>query len=148
MSTPMSCVGVLWKHRLLLIQRGLDGLYPGLWNLPGGKAEAYKAKFGKSVKDEMETPFQCALRELREETGILMSGWASDRPVCSYKTDRGTVTLYVFMLEDKPEVELESAALGYGWFDLDSVAALPKLGMAPSLAVHEYKRMLVEGAGR
>lgn len=136
--TPMSCVGVFCQHRLLLIQRSLSDSYPGLWNLPGGKAESG------------ERPEDTALRELREETGIdasvsspILTGLA--RRITSYETDRGRVTLFLAIMRTLPWIRLESVeVLGFGWFDLDSVAALPKLGMAPGLAVREYRRVILE----
>lgn len=45
---------------VLITKRRSDAVYPGWWELPGGKVEAG------------ETPDACVVRELREETGLLV----------------------------------------------------------------------------
>lgn len=132
MAGPMSCVGVFWNHRLLLIQRGPEDSYPNLWNLPGGKAEAG------------ERPSDCAIRELAEETGIdirqpLLDEKLALVDVTCYPVEGGrTVTLYGLVLSDLPKVRIEPGANGYGWFDLSAVSHLPMLGTAPKLAKAWY----------
>ena len=51
-------IAVVHEGRMLLLQRANDSKYPNQWCIPGGKIE------------KNETPEQCAIRELREETGI------------------------------------------------------------------------------
>lgn len=133
MAGPMSCVGVFWNHRLLLIQRGPEDAYPNLWNLPGGKAEAG------------ERPSDCAIRELMEETGIDIRDSLLDEKlalvdVSCYPVEKGrTVTLFGLVLGELPKVRLETSANGYGWFDLAVISHLPMLGKAPKLAKVWYQ---------
>lgn len=49
---------IIHNNRVLLLQRASDDDYPDLWEVPGGEAKAN------------ETFVQCALRELKEETGL------------------------------------------------------------------------------
>lgn len=49
---------IIHKGRVLLLQRALDDDYPNLWEVPGGEVKS------------AETLVQCAVRELKEETGL------------------------------------------------------------------------------
>lgn len=49
---------IIHNHRVLLLQRACDDDHPNLWEVPGGEAH------------KNETIVQCAVRELREETGL------------------------------------------------------------------------------
>lgn len=49
-------------RRILVVQRGPNSTYPGKWFIPGGFLE------------HDETLYECALRELHEETGIDIGG--------------------------------------------------------------------------
>jgi ADP-ribose pyrophosphatase YjhB (NUDIX family) len=62
-SPVVRCVGAVVHDaagRLLLVQRGHDP-HRGLWSLPGGRIE------------EGESPEQAVVREVREETGLVVT---------------------------------------------------------------------------
>ena len=92
--------------KILLIQRG-DNPYKGCWAFPGGFMEMD------------ETTEQCAIRELKEETGLELSG---PRQIGAYsKVDRDprgrTITVaYLFMVDEPlPVVGLDDAANAEWW---------------------------------
>ena len=92
--------------KILLIQRG-DNPYKGCWAFPGGFMEMD------------ETTEQCAIRELKEETGLELSG---PRQIGAYsKVDRDprgrTITVaYLFMVDEPlPVVGLDDAANAQWW---------------------------------
>ncbi len=100
--------------KILLIQRG-DNPYKGCWAFPGGFMEMD------------ETTEQCAIRELKEETGLELSG---PRQIGAYsKVDRDprgrTITVaYLFMVDEPlPVVGLDDAANAEWW----PLSALPEL---------------------
>ena len=57
----VSAAIIIHNNRVLLIQRASTDEYPNLWEVPGG------------VADPDETIVECAVRELREETGLAAS---------------------------------------------------------------------------
>jgi mutator protein MutT len=83
MPKPIAIAVVEQQGRFLIGQRGADGPLPGLWEFPGGKVEAG------------ETPAAAAVRECREETGLLVAVvGAYDRVVHCYA--HGEVELHFF----------------------------------------------------
>ena len=69
--------------RFLIGQRLADGPLAGLWEFPGGKVEAG------------ETPEQAAVRECREETGLLVAVVSLYDRV-AYRYPHGEVELHFF----------------------------------------------------
>ena len=73
--------------KILIMRRGMTAPWmPGAWNLPGGTHE------------QGETVMQTALRELREETGIV-GVKISNAPIHVHKDPEGWVASY-FLAED------------------------------------------------
>lgn len=114
--------------KILLIQRG-DNPYKGCWAFPGGFMEMD------------ETTEQCAIRELKEETGLELSG---PRQIGAYsKVDRDprgrTITVaYLFMVDEPlPVVGLDDAANAEWWplSDLPELAFDHKDILADALKV-------------
>lgn len=111
---------VTCQARVLLIQRG-KAPGKGLWAVPGGFLELG------------ETLYQSALRELREETGLVLEGVASV-PVASHvfdhpqRSQRGRTIShgYHFELKDGPLPELEAAddAAALQWVPIVDLTAL------------------------
>ena len=102
------------EPKVLLIERGADP-YKGCWAFPGG------------FLNMDETTEQCAVRELKEETGMKILGL---QQIGAYsKVDRDprgrTITVAYLAVVDSPceVIGLDDAAKAQ-WFPLD---ALPKL---------------------
>ncbi len=102
------------EPKVLLIERGADP-YKGCWAFPGG------------FLNMDETTEQCAVRELEEETGMIIQGL---QQIGAYsKVDRDprgrTITVAYLAVIDSPcEVIGQDDAAKAEWFPLDS---LPKL---------------------
>lgn len=103
------------RKEILLIRRKNDP-YKGCWAFPGG------------FLNMDETLEQCALRELQEETSLVL---ADIHPVGTYSTvdrdPRGRViTTAYYTLVDKNTVapHADDDAAEIGWFSLDSLPPL------------------------
>ena len=100
--------------KILLIQRG-DNPYKGCWAFPGGFMEMD------------ETTEQCAMRELKEETGLELSG---PRQIGAYsKVDRDprgrTITVaYLFMVDEPLPVAGQDDAANAEWWPLSDLPEL------------------------
>lgn len=101
-----SCGAVIWRytetsHEYLLIQHGHH------WSFPKGHVEGG------------ETEKATALREIREETGLVVALDARFREVVSYRTPRGNMKDVIFFIatpidgKEQPQLD-EINALG--WF--------------------------------
>jgi 8-oxo-dGTP pyrophosphatase MutT (NUDIX family) len=93
------------KDRWFLQRRDLaNPMFPGLWEFPGGKAQAD------------ETPLQVLERELWEEVGCRV------RKAKAWPAMEGRVTLLPFVVESEDE---PCTALGWGWFTVGEMLRLP-----------------------
>lgn len=81
-----------------------NAVLPGLWEFPGGKAEAG------------ETPEAALVRELREEVGLSLCG-ARPWPVME-----GSIHLHPFLVEAQGEPR---TSLAWGWFTPSEMLRLP-----------------------
>ena len=72
------------KNTVLIAQRKADAHLGGLWEFPGGKCSPD------------ETPEQCALREVREETGLEVTVLEAWSPITHAYPER-TVMLHPFL---------------------------------------------------
>ncbi|KAF5860075.1 hypothetical protein ETB97_002036 [Aspergillus alliaceus] len=97
---------IIHRSRVLLIQRVPDDDYPNLWEAPGG------------VADDGETIVDCAVRELREETGLRASAvtglvgeleWDDSLPGPIVHSKRGLWKVFIFrvVVEGEGREELE-----------------------------------------
>lgn len=89
---------------LLVIRRDEkpDIPYPGYWDLPGGGREGD------------ETPMDCALRETREEVGLVLSPDQVSWSVC-YERPRGTVWFFAAHVPVSWEADISFGSEGQGW---------------------------------
>ena len=116
------------EPQVLLIQRGGEP-FKGCWAFPGG------------FMDMDETAKQCAIRELKEETGLKINGL---RQIGAYsKVDRDprgrTVSVAYLAVIDKAEdvKGLDDAAKAQ-WFPL---SALPKLAFDHDDIMNDAKKL-------
>ena len=91
----------------LLLKRAEDQIYPGVWQMVSGKI------------DKSEKAFETALREIKEETGIVPENmWVVPRVNTFYTADTDTICLVpVFACLIKPnlKVVLSSEHCEYKW---------------------------------
>jgi 8-oxo-dGTP diphosphatase len=89
---------------LLVIRRDdkPDIPYPGHWDLPGGGREGD------------ETPLRCALRETREEVGLILTPDLINWTV-SYQRPRGTVWFFAAHVPASWENKVTFGSEGQGW---------------------------------
>lgn len=121
------------KGAKILVMRGDETLiycrdtdagivFPGLWDVPGGKVEPE------------ETPRDCALRELAEETGLEI---APDRlSALSIYTPRPGVRVALFRLDLRPgeTAALRIGAEGHSWRFEPLARFLARTDSVPPLA--------------
>jgi len=106
----------LYQESVLLVQRQSDKSYPLCWGVPTGKVEA------------TETPPQTVIREVFEETGIILSA-ANINYVGDYYITNDDFTfrytLYMATFVNPPKVRINSAEhLAYRWVDLNETDGL------------------------
>jgi len=132
------CAGVLTvrDRRLLLVRRGIEP-FLGYWDIPGGFLE------------EGERPEDGAVREVREETGLLVRltglfGFYVDRYLYQ---DEGGFTLNVYFLGEVVGGEERAGddAAQLGWFAPDELPTRVAFDHA-RLVLEEWKRWMREGS--
>ena len=108
------CVVVRHRAEVLLVRRGNEP-YKGCWALPGG------------FMDMDETLEQCALRELKEETGLTPSGDITELKSFSTvdRDPRGRTITVAFLIE-MPMTEAKGGddAADARWFPLNELPPL------------------------
>ena len=124
--------GVIIKkdEKFLLVQEG-SGLVPeiyGKWNFPMGRME------------KGERPYKCALREGREETGLLIkieskvSADGKKRPYRNqdgYNAKIGAVDVFVYLFEGsilRGEIKVPKDLLDVRWFSFKEILDLKRDG--------------------
>ena len=121
----------------LLMQRDSRKHYGGMWEATAG---------GSALQGE--NPLDCAIRELREETGIRLKDYGLTplpfRPYSEPGRDpRGrTITMVYYAVletEELPEVQGQDDARRAAWFPLDS---LPALAFDHGSIIQEFRQTL------
>ncbi len=103
-------------HKYLMMYRGSkpDDPNAGKWIGIGGKIE------------EGETPEECAIRETREETGIMLNSLSFRGIVFFINTKYETEYMYLYTSSDFESSELTGCDEGeLDWIDIDEVGTLP-----------------------
>lgn len=116
-------IAVIHSGRVLMLQRAHDSKYPDSWCIPGGKIEPG------------ETALACAVRELREETGLIVaeSEMRLHRELDSRVLDHVRFAIHYVLLGGSrpPVVSMEPTFQGFGWFSMKDIAGLEKV-MSPA----------------
>jgi 8-oxo-dGTP pyrophosphatase MutT (NUDIX family) len=107
------------NDKCLFLKRGLDKSEGGLWGVPGGKI------------DSGETPLMAALRELREETQIVvdpqnfiyLDALYIKKPLFIY-----VYHLFYIELDECLPVRLNQESIEYVWVEEGKIAELPLVG--------------------
>lgn len=76
---------IIHNNRVLLIQRASSDEHPSLWEVPGGGA------------NDDETAIQCAIREVREEVGLVVSRLEKMIGEFEWKHDGRTWKIFMFL---------------------------------------------------
>ncbi|MDY6789614.1 MAG: NUDIX hydrolase [Candidatus Nanohaloarchaea archaeon] len=118
------------EGEVLLIKRRFEP-FKGTWGLPGGQLE------------EGETLEECAVREMKEETGLKVSiksmlGVYSDPD----RDPRGQVISVAYVVEQEGE-ELDPGreVMEAEWFDMED---LPELAFDHRKMLEDYKENIIE----
>ena len=113
---PAAAVAIVKNGCLLLVKRGDSGN----WTLPGGTLD-----FGESMTD-------CAIRELREETGMRVNlvdiiGTYTDPEIKIAYSDgevRQEFTIVYYGETPDEQVTIDDESTAYGWFALEDLVNL------------------------
>lgn len=111
-------------RKVLLIQRGRPP-YQGMWALPGGFVD-----MDEDIDDAV-------VREVREETGLQLSGYQQLKAFGHPGRDprHRTITIAYLLLIDQPlDVRGQDDAAEAGWFDIHT---LPPLAFDHDHIIHE-----------
>lgn len=133
------CIAVRSEDQILLLQRGANSKYPGQWCIPGGKMEGD------------ETDIECAVRELREETGIQVSvGEHGNFPIrwlANIDSACGKMVFLVFVVDAKyrPRVTIEPGFDGFGWFSMKNIGDIEITLPIMEPAIEVMRRLEVRG---
>ena len=91
----------------LLLKRGENEIYPGLWQMVSGKF------------DKDEKAFETALREIREETGLVPEKFWVAPNVNSFYSPEGNYTsmvpVFAAKVTDNPDVKISDEHSDYRW---------------------------------
>ena len=100
-------------RRVLMLHRNKEP-NRGLWVAPGGKVEIH------------ESPLECAIRELREETGLIANGITLRGVVTEVSPREDYQWLLFIYVTDDFEGELIACDEGHlAWVDVSAVSLLP-----------------------
>ncbi len=111
----VSACYLIFDGKILLLQRAADRVEPGSWGVPAGKLE------------QGEVPEEAAIRELQEETGIVIatkphySGtYYIRRPDLDFVYHRFRIDL-----DCMPQVQLSAEHIAYTWATEADIETLP-----------------------
>ena len=111
MKIEVSDVIIIGNNKVLMVQQRKK-LHYGLWGFPGGKLE------------QRETPLQAAIREVKEEVGVML---AAQTYIKTYEFENSAahVKQHVFIGKTEGSIVLnDDELMAYGWFSTDSIELL------------------------
>ena len=134
---PAAAVAIVKNNHLLLVKRGDSGN----WTLPGGTLD-----FGESMPD-------CAIRELREETGMHVNlvdivGTYTDPEIKIAYSDgeiRQEFTIVYYGETPDEQVTIDDESTAYGWFSFDELDSV-KVADSQAIRLKDVVRYLSDGS--
>ena len=134
---PAAAVALLRDERILLVKRGDSGK----WTMPGGTLD-----FGESMPE-------CAVRELREETGMYVElvdiiGTYTDPEIKIAYSDgevRQEFTIVYYGTTSDEHVVIDDESTAYGWFAFDELEGI-EVAASQALRLHDVERYMRDGS--
>lgn len=123
MKVSATVIVISKDRKALIVQRPCDKTFPNLWTVAGGKLQREDGYLvGKNFM-YFSGEF-CAVRELQEETGILVS-YRDIKYLCSIyagSINRLILSYYVFLNKNANEVQIKlSECQAYKWVTRDEL---------------------------
>ena len=102
--------------RVLLLKRSSSVDQPGTWGIPGG-----------ALQEGETDPWKGAMQELREETGLSVSGKKLGKYV--FKSGAFRFTTFIIQVDvdaaDRMRPRLDWENTDWGWFDAQTIKSIP-----------------------
>lgn len=121
-----------YQNTILYLRNSPNKTYPGLWGIPGGKSDPH------------ETPLESILREVHEETNLILDPATLQPLIKLYVKGIYSFHFYLFRttFDARPEIKLKSNENDeYQWLSLADIQKLPLLPAGHDI-LNIYKKIM------